>query len=163
MTGAAGTGSPEVGSTTLRIVFALAALSLLGAACCGDYDDWELGLVADDLEVPWIGCPCWGGPPDPECPDPSPVVIDLEVVVADAQSGDGVCGVEVEAESYYPDGLYVIETPRLSDEDGRVEFELLITEFPVDANTCLAFEVPVFLTAGDAVHAVRVVPLNRAE
>ncbi len=144
-----------------RTVLVLAALSTLGATCCGDWDEADVEIAEiEDIKVPWFDCqidPLTGAQVDPDCEPPPPVEVELPVQIVDAGTGSGLCGVDVHARGFEEEEIRVLETPLISDDDGRVTFVVeVMTFFDHQAGTDV--ESSVLLTAGDHQLVVVVYP-----
>ncbi len=113
----------------LRVVLVLAAMSLLGGTCCGDWEDADVEIAPiDDVKVALFHCqrdPLTGELVNPACEPSPPISFELPVQVVHAESGRALCGVEVNAEvgegRVVPE---VLEGRQISDEEGWVTFEV---------------------------------------
>ncbi len=116
-----------------RTVLVLAALCMSGATCCGDWEDPDVEIAPlESVKVALFHCqidPMTGELVNPNCEPMDPMTFPLRVQVVHAESGAGLCGVEVHAESYEQAMVprvvpRALESPQISDKDGWVTFEV---------------------------------------
>ena len=140
---------------------AFALLALAGSGCVVPAAEPVPELDAPDiLEIGWFFCridPVTCEFINPNCESSASAVAQIVVArVFDAETGEGIEGVDVEAESSWP-GVAVDASPVASDEAGRAPILLVVKDFPIDPDDCAGTTpVVVTLTAAGLVHEVEV-------